>query len=314
MPHNKKMIIFPGQGSQVVGMGKDLYDNFECAKHIFDAVDNALNQKLSDIIFFGSEHDLTLTENTQPALMAVSMALLAVLKQEKGVEITDFHYAAGHSLGEYSALCSAGVFSLADTARLLKIRGQAMQNAVPVGIGGMAAILGLSFDVVDGLTKQITNGQVCEAANDNADGQIVISGHKEAVDMVSELAKQAGAKRVVPLSVSAPFHCSLMQPAADRMREAFNNVTMLDAKIPVIANVLVQPITDNAMIKQALIDQVTGRVRWRETMQWASDNAITHIYEVGAGKVLSSLCKRAVTDATILAINNSDDIKNFESV
>ncbi len=314
MLNNKKMIIFPGQGAQVVGMGKDLYDNFECAKYVFDSVDNALNQKLSDIIFFGSEHDLTLTENTQPALMAVSMALLAVLKQEKGVEITDFHYAAGHSLGEYSALCSAGVFSLVDTARLLKIRGQAMQNAVPVGIGGMAAILGLSFDVVDGLTKQITNGQVCEAANDNADGQIVISGHKEGVDMVSDLAKQAGAKRVVPLSVSAPFHCSLMQPAADAMREAFNTVTMFDAKIPIIANVLVQPITEKSIIKQALIDQVTGRVRWRETMQWASDNAITHIYEVGAGKVLSSLCKRAVTDATILAINNSDDIKNFESV
>jgi [acyl-carrier-protein] S-malonyltransferase len=308
---NKKMIIFPGQGSQAVGMGKDLYDNFECAKNVFDTVDDSLNQKLSDIIFNGSEADLTLTENTQPALMAVSMALLAVLKHEKGIEITDFDYAAGHSLGEYSALCAAGVFSLADTARLLKIRGQAMQQAVPVGVGAMAAILGLSFDDVVTLTNHVTNGQVCEAANDNADGQIVISGHKQAVDMVSELAKQAGAKRVVPLSVSAPFHCALMHPAADKMAHALNNVTMHDAKIAIISNVLVQPIINSAMIKQALIDQVTGRVRWRETMQWASDNAITHIYEVGAGKILSSLCKRAVKDAEISVINNTHDVQNF---
>ena len=311
---SKKMIIFPGQGSQSVGMGKDLYDNFECAKQVFDAVDDALNQKLSLIIFNGSEADLTMTENTQPALMAVSMAILAVLKQEHDIKITDFSYAAGHSLGEYSALCSAGVFSLEDTARLLKIRGQAMQQAVPVGIGSMAAILGLSFDDVVKLTNHVTNGLVCDAANDNADGQIVVSGHKEAIDIVSELAKAAGAKRVVPLSVSAPFHCRLMQPAADVMREALDNVLMNDALIPIIANVLVEPITNKTIIKQALIDQITGRVRWRETMQWASDNAITHIYEVGAGKVLSSMCKRAVKDAQIFAINTYQDMQVFETV
>jgi [acyl-carrier-protein] S-malonyltransferase len=307
----KKMIIFPGQGSQTVGMGKDLYDNFICAKNIFDAVDDALNQKLSDIIFNGSEADLTLTENTQPALMAVSMALMAVLKQEKNIDITDFQYTAGHSLGEYSALCSAGVFSLADTAKLLKIRGQAMQQAVPVGVGAMVAILGLSFNDVVKLTNTITNGQICEAANDNADGQIVISGHSQAIEIISELAKQAGAKRVIPLAVSAPFHCRLMQPAAERMQQALNDVTIHDAAIPIIANVLVQPIRDSATIKQALIDQVTGRVRWRETMGWASDNAVTHIYEVGAGKVLASLCKRAVKNAEIFSVNNADDINTI---
>jgi [acyl-carrier-protein] S-malonyltransferase len=246
--------------------------------------------------------------------MAVSMAILTVLQQEYNVKITDFAYAAGHSLGEYSALCSTGVFSLADTARLLKIRGQAMQQAVPVGVGSMAAILGLSFDDVVKLTNHVTNGLVCEAANDNADGQIVVSGHKEAIDIVSELAKAAGAKRVVPLSVSAPFHCRLMQPAADIMRDALSDVAMNNAIIPIIANVLVEPITDKAIIKQALIDQVTGRVRWRETMQWASDNAITHIYEVGAGKILSSMCKRAVKDAQIFAINTYQDMQVFETV
>lgn len=306
------MIIFPGQGSQSVGMGKDLYDNFPIAKAVFSEIDDALNQKLSKIIFEGSEQDLTLTENTQPALMAVSMAVLAVLKQECDVKITDFSYSAGHSLGEYSALCAAGVFSLADTARLLKIRGQAMQQAVPLGIGGMTAVLGLSFDDIQRILKELPTGQICEIANDNSDGQIVISGHKQAVEMASEMLKQAGAKRVVPLSVSAPFHCSLMKPAAEKMTEALGNISMKNAEIPVIANVLVQPITQSDAIKNALIQQVTGRVRWRETMQWASDNKISHIYEIGAGKVLSTLCKRAIKDANISAVNNVDDIKNFQ--
>ena len=240
------------------------------------------------------------------------MAVLAVLKQECDVKITDFSYSAGHSLGEYSALCAAGVFSLADTARLLKIRGQAMQQAVPLGIGGMTAVLGLSFDDIQRILKELPTGQICEIANDNSDGQIVISGHKQAVEMASEMLKQAGAKRVVPLSVSAPFHCSLMKPAAEKMTEALGNVSMKNAEIPVIANVLVQPITQSDAIKNALIQQVTGRVRWRETMQWASDNKISHIYEIGAGKVLSTLCKRAIKDANISAVNNVDDIKNFQ--
>ncbi|MFT6072086.1 MAG: [acyl-carrier-protein] S-malonyltransferase [Alphaproteobacteria bacterium] len=306
------MIIFPGQGSQVVGMGKDLFDNFTSAKNIFLEVDDALNQKLSDIIFNGSEADLTLTENTQPALMAVSMAVLTVLKQEAGVSIADYHYAAGHSLGEYSALCASGVFSLADTARLLKIRGQAMQQAVPVGVGAMAAILGLSFDDVVALAKQAAGSQVCEAANDNTQGQVVVSGHKEAIDRITILAKEAGAKRVVLLPVSAPFHCSLMQPAAEKMAEALEAVTMHTATLPIIANVLVTPISEPSAIKQALIAQVTGRVRWRETMQWAIDNDITQINEIGAGKVLSTLCKRAIKTAQVCAIGSLDDIKAFQ--
>lgn len=303
-----KMIIFPGQGSQTVGMGKDLYDQFSYAKKIFDQVDDALNQKLSDIIFNGSEKDLTLTENAQPALMTVSIALMVVLEKEKGISIKDFNYAAGHSLGEYSALCAAGVFSLSDTAKLLKVRGQAMQQAVPVGSGGMTAILGLSFDQINELIQKNLKDEICEAANDNADGQIVISGHTQAIERISILAKEAGAKRVVPLPVSAPFHCSLMKPAAAKMAEALSQVKINTAQVPIISNVLVQPITDGSVIKQALIDQITGRVRWRETMQWAENNQITNIYEVGAGKVLSTLCKRAIKTASSVAINTAQDI------
>jgi len=306
-----KMLVFPGQGSQIVGMGKDLFDNFTCAQHVFQEVDDALSQKLSHIIFNGSLEELTLTENTQPALMAMSMAVIAVLKQEKNFKITDFDCAAGHSLGEYSALCAAGVFSLSDTARLLKIRGQAMQQAVPVGVGTMAAILGLSFDKVEALAIEASQGLVCAAANDNSEGQVVVSGHQEAIDRITILAKEAGAKRVVALPVSAPFHCSLMQPAADKMAEALNNVPMNKAIIPVIANVLVAPITEPDIIKNALIQQVTGRVRWRETMAWVAQKNASHIYEIGAGKVLSTMCKRAIKTAEhVSAINTLDDIKS----
>jgi [acyl-carrier-protein] S-malonyltransferase len=305
------MLIFPGQGSQSVGMGKDLFDNFSCAKNIFLEINDALGQNLTDIMFNGLEADLTLTENTQPALMAVSMAILAVLKQEIGLSVTDYQFFAGHSLGEYSALCASGVFSIADTARLLKIRGQAMQQAVPVGVGAMVAILGLSFDDVFDLSKQAKQNQVCEIANDNSQGQIVVSGHKEAVKRISDLAKEKGAKRVVELPVSAPFHCSLMQSAADKMELALDNVLINNAIVPIIANVTVEPVSDAEIIKKLLIQQVTGRVRWRETMDWMQNNHVHKIQEIGAGKVLTTMCKRFVKDAHISAISTLDDIKNL---
>lgn len=312
-----ELIIFPGQGSQSVGMGKDLYDNFTAAKDVFHEVDDAINFNLSKVIFEGPEADLTMTENTQPALMAMSMAVVRVLETQGGVTLSEkYQYAAGHSLGEYSALCAAGVFSLADTAKLLKIRGKSMQAAVPAGQGAMAAILNLSFEQVTEIAQNAAKetGAFCDIANDNSDGQIVISGHKVAIEKACELAKEAGAKRALILPVSAPFHSQLMAPAADAMKEALENVTMNTAKLPIIANVSVAPITDPEAIKTALIEQVTGRVRWRETMGFAADNNIDTVTEVGAGKVLTGLFKRALKGATLNTINSVSALESYLTV
>ena len=308
------MIIFPGQGSQNVGMGKSLYDASVTARHVFHEIDDALGQHLSKIIFEGSETDLTLTENTQPALMAVSLAVVKMLEKECGISIAShFSLAAGHSLGEYSALCSAGVFTLSDTARLLKLRGKSMQDAVPVGKGAMAAILNLAFETIEEIVKNVATEtkQICEIANDNSQGQIVISGHKEAVEKACILAKEAGAKRALLLPVSAPFHCSLMQPAADIMKAELEKTSLQSASLPVLANVSVTPLTAPDDIREALVAQVTGKVRWREIMDYAAENNITKIVEVGAGKVLSGLFKRATSDMQIYNIGTVDELENY---
>lgn len=303
-----KIAFFPGQGSQFIGMGQDLYKNFSSAKEVFQEVDDAIGKNLSEIIFAGSIEDLTLTYNTQPALMATSMAVVRVLEKEFNVKLSDrFGVLAGHSLGEYTALCAAKVFSLSDTAKLLRIRGTSMQEAVPAGKGAMVAILNLSYEKTNEVCQKSASEtkRFCTIANDNADGQIVISGEKEAVDRACVLAKEAGAKRALLLPVSAPFHCELMRPAAEKMAEALSNVKMNEAQIPVIANVLVEPITSPEKIKNALIEQVTGRVRWRETMDYVSNNNISEAIEIGAGKVLTNLIKRAypnVQSSSMLAI------------
>ena len=310
----QELITFPGQGSQNVGMGKDLYDAFPAAKEVFEEVDDAIDFKLSKVIFDGPDDDLKMTENTQPALMAVSMAVVRVLETQGNIDFASrYKFAAGHSLGEYSALCAAGVFSLSDTAKLLKIRGQSMQAAVPAGKGAMAAILNLSFEQVFEITQKAAaqTNAFCDIANDNSDGQIVISGHKEAIEKACDLAKEAGAKRALILPVSAPFHSQLMAPAGDAMREALSNVTMNIAKLPIIANVSVEAITDPETIKSALIEQVTGRVRWRETMNFAADQNINVVTELGAGKVLTGLFKRSLKGATLNTLNNAADIEAY---
>lgn len=314
MLDTQELIVFPGQGSQNVGMGKDLYDTFSAAKEVFQEVDDAINFNLSKIIFDGPDEDLKMTENTQPALMAVSMAVVRVLETQGNIDFaTKYKFAAGHSLGEYSALCAAGVFSLADTAKLLQIRGQSMQKAVPAGQGAMAAILNLTFEQILEITQKAAaeTNAFCDIANDNSDGQIVISGHKAAIEKACELAKEAGAKRALILPVSAPFHSQLMAPAAEAMKEALANVSMNSAKLPVIANVSVAPITESEAIKSALIEQVTGRVRWRETMNFAAENNINAVTELGAGKVLTGLFKRSLKGATLKTVNNVADIEAY---
>lgn len=290
-----RAFVFPGQGSQAVGMGKALAEAFGPARLVFEEVDEALGQKLSKLMFEGPESDLTLTENAQPALMAVSLAVLRVLEAEGGFRLADkASFVAGHSLGEYSALAAAGAFTLADTARLLKLRGQAMQKAVPVGEGAMAALLNFDLERAQKVAAQAAEETklVCAIANDNDPSQVVVSGALAAVERAGALALEAGAKRSVMLPVSAPFHCPLMQPAADAMAEALGKTNILMPVVPVIANVTAQPVSDPATIRQLLVSQVTGTVRWRECVQTMKSLGVSHIFELGAGKVLSGLVKR----------------------
>ncbi|WCL52788.1 ACP S-malonyltransferase [Gimibacter soli] len=306
-----RALVFPGQGSQFIGMGKALAEAETAARLVFEEVDDALGQKLSALMWEGSEDDLKLTENTQPALMAVSMAVIRVLEAGgKKVDAIASHV-AGHSLGEYSALAAAGAFTLADTARLLKLRGQAMQRAVPVGEGAMAAILGLDLDAVKAVCAEAAEGQVVVAANDNADGQIVISGHKAAVERGIEIAKAKGAKRGLLLPVSAPFHCPLMKPAADEMAAALADITIERPSVPVIANVLAAPISEPSGIRTLLVDQVTGAVRWRESMASLRSLGVTEVVEAGAGKVLSGLVKRIDKDLATVNLQEPADIEAF---
>ena len=300
---------FPGQGSQAVGMGNALADAFPAARAVFDEVDAALSHRLSALMWEGPEADLTLTANAQPALMAVSMAVVAVLKEEHGITVANTaKFVGGHSLGEYSALAAAGTFSLTDTAKLLRIRGNAMQSATPVGMGAMAAILGLDFADVAAVAKEAAQGDVCQAANDNSGGQVVISGHKAAVDRACDLAKAKGAKRAILLPVSAPFHCALMQPAADAMAEALMNVKMNAPSVPLIANVVAGPISDPVEIRKRLVEQVTGTVRWRECVDFMAANGVKLFCELGTGKVLSGLLKKNAPEAQGLALGTPYDI------
>jgi [acyl-carrier-protein] S-malonyltransferase len=291
-------------------MGKDLAEAFPAARAVFDEVDSALGQKLSALMFDGPADTLQLTENAQPALMAVSMAVIRVLETQ-GVRVADAAaYVAGHSLGEYSALCAAGVFSLADTARLLRTRGEAMQQAVPVGQGAMAAILGLDLETVLRAANDAAEGEICGVANDNAPGQVVISGHAGAVARAIELLKAAGARRALPLPVSAPFHCALMRPAADAMERALAAVEMHAPSVPVVVNVLARPTSDPAEIRRRLVEQVTGMVRWTESVRWlAGEGGVTELHELGAGKVLTGLARRIVPDIAASAVNGPADIE-----
>jgi [acyl-carrier-protein] S-malonyltransferase len=300
--------VFPGQGSQAVGMGKDLAAAYPEAKAVFDEVDAALNQKLSQIMWEGPAETLTLTENAQPALMAVSLAVMRVLEQ-RGVKLGQgISFVAGHSLGEYSALAAAGTFSIADAARLLKLRGQAMQKAVPVGVGAMAALLGVGIEAAKLIAADAAQGDVCDIANDNDTTQVVLSGHKTAIDRVAEVGKKHGLRRAMPLPVSAPFHCRLMQPAADAMAEALAKVSMKAPIVPVISNVLAAPISDPVEIRKRLVEQVTGTVRWRECVLAMSATGVTQLYEIGSGKVLSGLAGRIDKNLKGTAVGAPADI------
>jgi len=306
--------IFPGQGSQAVGMGKALADAFPAARAVFEEVDAALNETLTKVIWEGPAETLTLTENAQPALMAVSLAVMRALETEAGVDLArDAQFVAGHSLGEYSALAAAGALSIGDTARLLRIRGRAMQKAVPVGTGAMAALLGLDFEQAVTVAGEAARDQICQAANDNGGGQVVVSGDKAAVERAVEIAKGRGARRAMMLPVSAPFHCALMQPAADVMAAALAAVTVKSPAVPVVANVLAKPVRDPADIVAALIAQVTGTVRWRESIVFMANAGVTRLYEVGAGKVLSGLVKRIAEGVSGVSIGTPDDVAAFKT-
>jgi [acyl-carrier-protein] S-malonyltransferase len=310
----KRAFIFPGQGSQAVGMGKALAEAFPQARAVFDEVDEALSQKLSTMIWDGPAEALTLTANTQPALMAVSLAAIRVLEAEAGLDLRrDATFVAGHSLGEYSALAAAGSFSVADTARLLRIRGNAMQNAVPVGQGAMAALLGVEYDAALKIAREAAQGEVCDAANDNGGAQVVVSGHRSAVERAIAISQERGVKRAVLLPVSAPFHCALMAPAADAMREALSQVAIRVPVVPVVANVEASAVTDPDRIRDCLVRQVTGTVRWRESVAYMAGEGVESFYEVGAGKVLTGLVKRIAAGASSAAIGTPDDVAAFKA-
>ena len=299
--------LFPGQGAQAIGMGKDLAENFLVSKNVFEEVNDALGQDLSGLIWDGDIETLTLTENAQPALMATSIAAIKALETE-GIKFDQASYIAGHSLGEYSALCAAGSLSLTDTAKLLRIRGKAMQDAVPFGLGAMAAILGLDFETVSQITNLSSDDQICQAANDNDPGQVVISGHKNAVDQTIELAKDAGAKRAVLLPVSAPFHCSLMQPAADIMAKALNDIKLEDPNVPLVANVRANEQNNGDMIKDLLIEQVTGSVRWRESIEFMISKGVSEVFEIGAGKALSGMVRRIDREISVNQVFDTSSV------
>ncbi len=300
-------LIFPGQGSQTVGMGRALADEAPVARAVFEEVDEALGEKLSAVIFDGPEDRLTLTANAQPALMAVSVAALRVL-QERGLDVSKASFVAGHSLGEYSALAAAGALSLAETARLLRIRGEAMQAAVPAGLGAMAAVMGLEAADLEAVCRDAAEGEICQIANDNGGGQLVISGHAAAVARASKLAGERGAKRAILLPVSAPFHCALMAPAAERMQAALAEATVSAPTVPVVANVLARPIADPAEIRTRLVEQVTGRVRWRESMEFLAGQGVTTLIEIGSGKVLTGLARRIDKSLSALPVGAPGDV------
>lgn len=303
-----RAFVFPGQGAQTIGMGRDLAEAYPAAKAVFDEVDEALGLNLSNIIWNGEQDELTLTQNAQPALMATSLAAMRALEAE-GVSIGAAGFVAGHSLGEYSALAAAGALSVADTARLLRTRGEAMQKAVPVGVGAMAALLGLDFEAAKAVAEEAAQGEVCQAANDNDPAQVVVSGHKAAVERAVEIAKEKGARRAVMLPVSAPFHCALMQPAADVMAEALAAVTINAPSVPLVANVRAEAVSDPDTIRALLIEQVTGSVRWRESVAWMGANGVTETWEIGAGKALTGMIRRIDKSIATLTVGTPDDVK-----
>lgn len=306
----KRAFVFPGQGSQAVGMGQELAEAFPVARHLFDEVDDALNQHLSRLLFEGPEEDLRLTENAQPALMAVSMAVVRVLQSEGKVDLAEKAlFVAGHSLGEYSALAAAGSLAVPEVSRLLKLRGQAMQEAVPVGQGAMAALLGLDLEAAAELAQEAAAGEVCEVANDNAPGQVVVSGAREAVERAVALGKDRGAKRAIVLPVSAPFHCALMAPAAEAMAAALEQAQLDAPGLPLVANVTAATVSDPATIRDLLVEQVTATVRWRESVLYMRDQGVESLIELGTGKVLSGLTRRIDKELTAQAAGTPDEIE-----
>ncbi len=306
-----KAFVFPGQGAQSIGMGKALADAYPAAKAVFDEVDDALGEKLSNMIWEGEQDQLTLTQNAQPALMATSMAAMRALEAE-GVSITDAAFVAGHSLGEYSALAAAGALSISDTARLLRTRGKAMQEAVPVGVGAMAALLGLNFETAQAVAEEAAQGEVCQAANDNDPSQVVVSGHLGAVERALVIAKEKGAKRAMLLPVSAPFHCALMEPAARVMAEALGEVEIKAPAVPLVANVRAEAVSDPDLIRTLLVEQVTGSVRWRESVAYMGAQGVDAVWEIGAGKALSGMIRRIEKSIACSAVGSPDDIAKLE--